>query len=335
MKCYTVSVLVPVYGVERFIERCARSLFEQTYDSIEFIFVDDCTKDRSIEILQKVVEAYPSRKEDVRIIRHSRNRGVAAARNTALEHARGGYIMHVDSDDTLEPGAVLSLIETALSEDADLVVGRINLVSEGGGKWLLDRPVVNSKDDYLQRLLDWGSVELSVVARLFRRTLFEQSDIRFIEDIDFGDDFSVMPRLVYHARHVAFLDEAVYNYDKTNEASYSSQRLSDRHATSLVRAAEIVYSFFEVLPDALLYEKAIIRGKAKIKCFIMKALPQQLRKKYQRLYPELDARKDLGFPITIRLLLIKNNRFLLLRLYEKAERSFQQLLAQWKLYCNR
>ena len=62
-----VSVVIPVYGVEKYIERCARSLFEQTYDNIEYIFVDDCTKDRSIEILQKVLEDYPNRKNQVKI----------------------------------------------------------------------------------------------------------------------------------------------------------------------------------------------------------------------------------------------------------------------------
>ena len=59
---YQVSILVPVYGVEKYIERCARSIFEQTYDDLEIIFVDDCTPDRSIDILKKILEDYPNRK---------------------------------------------------------------------------------------------------------------------------------------------------------------------------------------------------------------------------------------------------------------------------------
>ena len=90
-----VSVCIPVYGVEKYIERCARSLFEQTMtDGIEFIFVNDCTKDNSIEILEKVLEEYPHRKEQVKIIHHEKNRGLVAARNTGLEHATGDYIIH-------------------------------------------------------------------------------------------------------------------------------------------------------------------------------------------------------------------------------------------------
>ena len=76
MEFKKVSILVPVYGVEKYIERCARSLFEQTYDNIEYIFVDDCTKDRSIEILQKVLEDYPNRKNQVKILHHEKNTSV-------------------------------------------------------------------------------------------------------------------------------------------------------------------------------------------------------------------------------------------------------------------
>ena len=65
-----VSVIIPVYGVEPYIERCARSLFEQTLKDIEYIFVDDATKDHSIEILQNIIEEYPERKNQVRIIHH-------------------------------------------------------------------------------------------------------------------------------------------------------------------------------------------------------------------------------------------------------------------------
>ena len=75
-----VSVVIPVYGVEKYIERCARSLFEQTLDDIEYIFVNDCTKDRSIDILNEVINDYPARKQQVRIVHHEENKGSALAR---------------------------------------------------------------------------------------------------------------------------------------------------------------------------------------------------------------------------------------------------------------
>ncbi|MBO5667722.1 MAG: glycosyltransferase family 2 protein, partial [Lentisphaeria bacterium] len=87
-----VSVCIPVYGVEKYIERCARSLFEQTMrDGIEFIFVNDCTPDKSIEILEQILSEYPHRQEQTKIIHHKQNGGLVAARNTGLAHASGEY----------------------------------------------------------------------------------------------------------------------------------------------------------------------------------------------------------------------------------------------------
>lgn len=86
---YKVSVLLPVYGVAKYIQRCATSVFEQTYDNLEIIFVDDCTPDDSITILKKALENYPNRKNQTRIVKHEHNRGLSAARNTAVENATG------------------------------------------------------------------------------------------------------------------------------------------------------------------------------------------------------------------------------------------------------
>lgn len=117
-----VSILVPVYGVEKYIGQCARSLFEQDYQHIEYVFVNDCTRDRSIEILLETLKSYPRRASQVKIVDHEVNRGLAAARNTALDHATGEYVLPVDSDDYLSArDAVSRLMEKALEEDDDAV----------------------------------------------------------------------------------------------------------------------------------------------------------------------------------------------------------------------
>lgn len=79
-----VSIIVPVYGVEKYIERCCRSLFEQTLDDIEYLFIDDCSPDRSIEILKKVLDEYPHRKNQVHIHRMGKNSGQAAVRKWGM-----------------------------------------------------------------------------------------------------------------------------------------------------------------------------------------------------------------------------------------------------------
>ena len=95
---HKISIIVPIYNVEQYIERCARSLFEQTYDDIEYVFVDDCSPDNSLNILYEVLNDYPHRISNVKIIRHIENKGLTAARNSGLEVATGDYIAHCDSD---------------------------------------------------------------------------------------------------------------------------------------------------------------------------------------------------------------------------------------------
>ena len=98
-----VTVLVPIYGVERYIRRCVRTLLEQTMnEDVEFIFVNDCTKDRSMDILMDLLKQYPTRQSQVRIVNHKENMGLAAARITALNLAKGEYVINVDSDDYFE-----------------------------------------------------------------------------------------------------------------------------------------------------------------------------------------------------------------------------------------
>ena len=98
-----VSVIVLIYKVEKYIERCARSLFCQTMQDIEYVFVNDCTPDCSIQILQSVIDEYPQRKSDIKIISHEKNMGSGVARNTGLEVADGEYIIYCDGDDWVDP----------------------------------------------------------------------------------------------------------------------------------------------------------------------------------------------------------------------------------------
>ena len=87
---YEISVIVPVYNAENYIERCAGSLLEQTMkEGIEYIFVNDCTPDRSMQVLEAVVAGYPDRMNHVRYVHHSLNRGAPGSRNSGLAVAKG------------------------------------------------------------------------------------------------------------------------------------------------------------------------------------------------------------------------------------------------------
>lgn len=127
---YLISILVPVYGVEDYMERCARSLFEQTYQNLEFIFVDDCTPDRSIDILETTIKDYPNRLSQLRIIRHNKRKGIAATRNTAINAANGLFICHIDSDDFMEVDAIRLMAEEQQKSQADIITAGVHVISK-------------------------------------------------------------------------------------------------------------------------------------------------------------------------------------------------------------
>ena len=133
---YKVSVIIPVFNVRNFIERCARSHFEQTLEDIEYIFVDDASPDDSVDILKACIERYPERKEQVRILVHEQNQGLPAARNTGLAVATGEYVFHCDSDDFVEKDMLEEMYGAAKEKDADMVYCNFYLSFEKNERYL-------------------------------------------------------------------------------------------------------------------------------------------------------------------------------------------------------
>ena len=147
-----VSICVPVYGAELFMAKTARSLFAQTYSDIEYIFVNDCTKDRSIDILRETLEEFPHRKSQTHIIEHEENKGLSATRHTAVLHATGDYFFHFDDDDYLEPDAIARYVEKAEETQADMVMADYNFIYLDHSTPHYDE-VPADKTEYIRRLL--------------------------------------------------------------------------------------------------------------------------------------------------------------------------------------
>ena len=117
-----VSVVVPVYNVSAYIGDCLRSVLSQTYQNLEVVLVDDCGTDNSMSVAQEVLRLYGKTCE-VKILRHERNRGLSAARNTGLEHSTGDYVYFLDSDDEITPDCLERLVRAAEGVMPDMVVG--------------------------------------------------------------------------------------------------------------------------------------------------------------------------------------------------------------------
>lgn len=239
-----ISILVPVYKVEKYIERCARSLFEQTYRDIEYIFVDDCSPDNSINILKKVINDYPQRKEHVRIARHEINKGVSASRNTTLRICSGEFTVFVDPDDYMVNDAVEKLVKKQLETNADIVTGQVIRISKDH-LTIMERPHFYNKDDFVEDMIK-PIINHTLWGRLIRKSLYSEHDIQAKEGVNIGEDMQMMVQLAYYARKTESIWDIVYYYDCTNDHSCMNQHLglNIKKLTQDAASMEIVNVFF-------------------------------------------------------------------------------------------
>lgn len=242
MNCPLISILVPIYGVEKYIKRCAESLLEQTYRNIEYIFINDCTKDKSIEILKEVIRCYPDRNGQIKIINHERNRGLAAARNTAIENAQGDFILHVDSDDYVAKDIVEKLVERQIETDADLVCSDLYRCTKKENV-LVKYPYDEKKENFIRNIFT-GKQESWIWGKLIRKKLYTDNNIKVEEGCNMAEDFQVLPRLAYFSNGIAYVKEPMYFYELSNTSSYC-KRVSENQKKQQWRSFDINYVFFE------------------------------------------------------------------------------------------
>ena len=281
----TISLLIPVYKVEQYIEKCAISLFEQTYSDIEYVFVDDCSPDSSIQCLKSVIEKYPQRSKNIKIIRHERNRGLAAARNTAVECSTGKYLMHVDSDDYLENDAVELLVDEAVRSDADIVVADYYLEFAQHKSELKKYIKPDEKTAYIAALLT-KKISPCIWGKLFVSELYKRNNIQSVEGLNHGEDYATIPRLVYYANNISYLPKALYHYVQYNNNAYT-KNITQKTIDQMTWADSVLDDFFSKIPEHDLYDKTLILSKLRTKVNLLKRGNRSLFGSINKLYPEL------------------------------------------------
>ncbi len=284
-----VSVIIPVYGVERYVARCLHSIMSQTFqEPFECVIVDDCSPDRSMEIVEQLVANYTG-SIHFNIVRHKENRGLAVARNTGLFMAKGDYILHLDSDDFIEPDALAFLYQEAINTDADIVVADYFLTY--GIRNVYQRLYIPDTRERLLGNLITGVMPNTVGRanwnKLIKRDLYMDNGIRYVEGVDYNEDLLVMLPLCYHARRIVKLDRAFVHYVQTNGSSFT-KRISRKNIEDKLRANERINQFLAtyrlgILVDALNQKKMQDWAYALIGC-----RKEELRT-YFFLYPELDS----------------------------------------------
>lgn len=203
-----VSVIIPIYGVEKYIERCAVSLFEQTLDDLEYLFIDDCTPDKSIEILKQVLEEYPQRKNQVVIHRMEHNSGQAKVREWGMRNATGEYVIHCDSDDWVDVHMYEDMYKKAKENNADVVLCDY-YESDGVSKKLMNDFLPNKVEDTMSSTL-LKKTRSVLWNKLVRRSIYKNNIMYPVANN--AEDYTLLVQIVYYSKSFVYLNKPLYFY---------------------------------------------------------------------------------------------------------------------------
>jgi glycosyltransferase involved in cell wall biosynthesis len=212
-----VSILIPVYKAEKYISKCLQSVLSQTYQNLEIIIVDDASPDSSMDIAEKLIQQTVNT-FDIKILHNEKNQGIATVRNILLDHAKGDFILFVDSDDYIERDAIQSLVDIATNTNCDIV--RCGYFEAKGNniRTINQRPWSDKTDLLKQHIKAWDSIE--AMWQLFiRRSLIENHRIRFAEGINASEDHLMMIKLYFYANSIVNMEKPVYYYRIDNTQS--------------------------------------------------------------------------------------------------------------------
>ena len=247
-----ISVIVPVYNVEKFLARCLDSILGQSLRDIEVICVDDGSPDNSIEILNR----YAARDSRIRIVRQA-NRGLGGARNTGIEAAEGEYVGFVDSDDWIDGDFYEKLYRAAVRTGADIACA--DLISHRGNK--VKKRIVYEREcvaDGLQQRFETGQCPPSfyVVNKIYRREMFLDSELRFREHVVL-EDVEFTAKAVYAARRMVAVCGTAYRY-MFNSASIVNSRQTPEKQRDKYEAFKSMLAFADSHGVSIPYKYRLI-----------------------------------------------------------------------------
>lgn len=283
---YCISVVIPVYNVEKYIERCIHSLLSQTLkEGIEYLFINDCTPDNSMQILQNTIKEYPMREKDIRIIHHDKNYGIAATRNTGLKYAKGDYIIYCDSDDWIDADMYEALYNEAVREDADIVGCDFEEVFYSYNKYNKQNFISNGKG-CVYRLLS-GELHGSTWNKLVKRSLCLSNNITFFDGINMWEDITFTIKVLYFSKKVAYLPFAYYHYVRFDAKSLTNE-LCLNSLKNLISAVNEIESFFKQHDDLQKFNKGLDYLKLSVKANLLLNSAGEQQKTWNSYYKDAD-----------------------------------------------
>ncbi|MBQ8658554.1 MAG: glycosyltransferase family 2 protein [Clostridia bacterium] len=231
-----ISVIIPVYNVEKYLNRCIQSVINQTYENLEIILINDGSVDKSPKICNKYA------KKDIRIkVIHKKNEGVSVARNVGMENATGTYLCFVDSDDFLPMRSIEYLYKGIVKGKTDLSLGCWTRITPKGAYYKSRKPVVISKLDReaFMDILNVPEIK-GPVAKLFKTEIIKTNKLLFPKDIVISEDTIFVYQYTQYCSSISVLDQNVYYYNKLSLNSVTTTYYERFHEIAFVCVKEYV-----------------------------------------------------------------------------------------------
>lgn len=278
-----VSILVPFYKVEKYVGRCVESLFTQTYHNIEYVFVNDCTPDKSMEVINEKIEKY-GLESKCKMIVHEQNQGISASRNDCLDNMTGDYFLFIDSDDYIDHDMVELLVEAAVKENAD--ISGCGYIEEYEDHSVECSQKYTNDHDEMMRSITLLTIKGVMWKLLVRSTIVtdHKDEVRFIPDRNMVDDYLFCCQIFYYAQRFAGVDRCMYHWIQYNPNNYTHTTIfAVESQAAAIRQVEAFYrkkGVYEIVENELLKRKFISKLPLLLddKCYDVK--------RWRKLFPE-------------------------------------------------
>lgn len=234
-----VSVIVPMYNIGKYIEKCIVSIIQQTYQNLEIILVDDGSLDDS----GKIADKYASKDNRIKVI-HKKNAGVSAARNSGIDAASGEFICFSDGDDYVMPNYVEHLLKLCLDNQADIAYTVDMFTTFHKEKVEHSITKVITPEEATENILCY-KVPIGVYSKMFKRSFIEKYHLRFLEDVFIGEGFNFNTACFQRANKVVLSTEKIYFYRRDNESSAMTMFREDKCRMAL-KAIDIIKENFVI-----------------------------------------------------------------------------------------
>jgi glycosyltransferase involved in cell wall biosynthesis len=254
-----ISVIIPIYGVEKYIGRCVKSLFSQTLDNIQFIFVDDCSPDNSLQILSNLINNYhqiiEEKKWEILIEKTPNNSGLPKARRYGLRYATGEYIIHCDSDDWIDADMFYLMYHKAVAEKADVVACDMAITDGTNVKKIIKGCSSQDKNVYIERMM-YQKDHWSLCNKLFRRECY--NEVEYPQG-GMGEDMALTLQLIVNCRKIAYVAGSYYYYyQNPNSITHiQSKKYVLEKYHQLSENSKIVLNYYRYKNDYEKYKKCI------------------------------------------------------------------------------